>query len=154
MWGNGGELLTVRSKQNQPNERDMKNETTNEGPAPSNAFLHVMQTHDGGEVCNELADAMRECVESVSHTGKPATLTLAVKFTPAAKGAYGVVFAKPKTKKPEAERQGSIWYVDEAGHLTRNDPRQRELSLRTVAEVPKMTAVAEVPGPKEVRRVS
>ena len=23
MWGNGGELLTVRSKQNQPNERDM-----------------------------------------------------------------------------------------------------------------------------------
>lgn len=133
----------------------MKNETTNEdGPTPSNAFLQVMQTHDGGMVCDELADAMRDCVEAVARTGKAATLTLAVKFTPAAKGAYGVVFGKPKTKTPEAERQGSIWYADESGRLTRNDPRQRELPLRTVAEVPKVTAVAEVPAPKEVRRVS
>lgn len=130
------------------------NETNDEGPAPSNAFLQVMQTHDGGTVCDELADAMRECVEAVGMTGKAATLTLAVKFTPAAKGAYGVVFGKPKTKTPEAERQGSIWYVDEAGHLTRNDPRQRELTLRTVAQIPKVTEVAQVPAPAEVRRVS
>jgi len=129
------------------------NERTNDGPAPSNAFLQVMQTHDGGMVCDELADAMRECVEAVGLTGKAASLTLSVKFTPAAKGAYGVVFGKPKTKTPEMERQGSIWYVDEAGHLTRNDPRQRELALRTVAQVPGVTAVAEVPGVKEVRQV-
>jgi hypothetical protein len=128
------------------------NQTDGEGPAVSNAFLQVLQTHDGGMVCDELADAMRECVESVGHTGKPATLTLALKFTPAAKGAYGVVFFKPKTKKPEAERQGSIWYVDEAGHLTRIDPRQREFALRSVAELPK-SAIAEVPPPKEIKQV-
>ncbi len=132
----------------------MKSEQQQTGPAPSNAFLQVKQTHDGGMVCDELADAMRECVEAVGHTGKAASLSISVKFTPAAKGAYGVVFSKPKTKVPEMERQGSIWYVDEAGHLTRNDPRQRELPLRTVAEVPKVTAVAEVPGVKEVRQVA
>lgn len=45
---------------------------TEDGPAPSNAFLQVMQTHDGGEVCNELADAthllLRDAARSVMDT--------------------------------------------------------------------------------------
>ena len=129
----------------------MKDQET--GPVPSNTFLQVLQTHDGGMVCDELADAMKLCVEAVAMTGKAAHLTLAVKFTPAAKGAYGVVIGKPKTKTPEMERQGSIWYADEFGNLTRNNPRQRELPLRTVAEVQQVVEVASVPVAKEVRQV-
>lgn len=110
----------------------MKEEQT--GPAPSNAFLQVMQTHDGGEVCNELADAMREATAAVVLSGKASTVEFKVKFTPAAKGAFGVVFSKPKVKKSEPERGSSIWFSDEAGNLHRNDPRQRELPLRTVAD--------------------
>lgn len=43
-------------------------------PSPSNAFLNIMQTHDAGEICNELADAMRECVHAVEASGKSATI--------------------------------------------------------------------------------
>lgn len=103
-------------------------------PAPSNAFLQVLQTHDGGEVCNELADAMRECSAAVALSGKPASLTLTAKFSPAAKGAYALTFAALKVKLPESERTASLWFADENGNLTRNDPRQKELPLKTVAD--------------------
>jgi len=129
----------------------MKNEE--QGPAPSNAFMQVLQTHDGGDVCNELADAMREATAAVVLSGKASTIELKVKFTPAAKGAFGVVFSKPKVRKSEPERGSSIWFSDEQGNLMRNDPRQKELPLRTVAEVPKVVAVAEMPAVKEVRQV-
>lgn len=119
---------------------------TEDGPAPSNAFLQVMQTHDGGEVCNELADAMREATAAVVLSGKASTIELRVKFTPAAKGAFGVVFSKPKVKKSEPERGSSIWFSDEAGNLHRNDPRQKELPLKTVAD-PLAAAPKEVADP-------
>lgn len=122
-------------------------------PSPSNAFLQVMQTHNGGDVCDELADAMREATAAVVMSGKASTIELKVKFTPAAKGAFGVVFSKPKVRKSEPERGSSIWFSDEHGNLLRNDPRQKELPLRTVAELPKVTTVAEVPAVKEVRQV-
>lgn len=88
-------------------------------PSPSNAFLQVMQTHDGGDVCNELADAMREATAAVVMSGKASTIELKVKFTPAAKGAFGVVFSKPKVRKSEPERGSSIWFSDEHGNLLR-----------------------------------
>lgn len=117
---------------------------TQDGPAPSNAFLQIMQTHDGGEVCNELAEAMRACVQAVALTGKPATIDFKVRFAPAAKGAFGVAFSKPKVKTAEPERAASLWFGDDAGNLHRDNPRQKELPLKTVAD-PQQAA--------EVRRV-
>ncbi len=67
------------------------------GPAPSNAFLQVLQTHDGGEVCNELADAQRACIEAVSLAGKAAAITFTVKYVPAEEvlGVIKGVYAEP-----------------------------------------------------------
>jgi len=112
----------------------MKTTEPTEGPAPSNAFLQLLQTHAAGEVCNELADAMRQCVVAVALTGKGASLTLSAQFVPAAKGAFAVTFGIPKIKLPEPERLGSLWYGDEEGNLSRHDPTQKELPLKTVAE--------------------
>lgn len=109
-------------------------ESDNDGPSPSNAFLQVLQQHGGGEVCNELAEAMRACVEAVGLTGKPATLTLTAKFVPAAKAAYGVTFAPPKIKVPVGERYASLWFADDEGNLHRTDPRNPELPLKTMAK--------------------
>lgn len=112
----------------------MQTKTDVTGPAPSNAFMQVLQTHDGGEVLNELADAQRKCLEAVAMTGKPASVTLAFKYVPAAKGAFAVAFSEPKVKLPAMERTASLWFGDENGQLTRNDPRQKELPLKTVAD--------------------
>lgn len=114
-----------------------------QAPAPSNAFLQVMQTHDGGEICNELADAMREATQAVVLSGKASTVEFKVKFTPAARGAFGVVFSKPQVKKSEPERASSIWFGDEHGNLHRNDPRQKELPLRSVQD-PQQVAEGKV----------
>lgn len=103
-------------------------------PAPSNAFLQVMQTHDGGEVCNELADAQRQCIEAVALAGKGATITLVIGYLPAAKGAFAVAFSKPKVKLPAPKPNVSLWFGTEDGQLTRNDPRQKELPLKTVPD--------------------
>lgn len=126
-----------------------------DGPAPSNAFLQVMQTHDGGEVCNELAEAMREATQAVGLSGKAATIEFRVKFTPAARGAFGVVFSKPKVKKSEPERGSSIWFGDEHGNLHRENPRQQTLPLKTVAD-PQQAAPKDVPDPlqKEAKTVN
>lgn len=109
--------------------------TVETGPAPSNAFLQIMQTHDGGEICNELAEAMRDCVLAVELSDKAATLTLKVKFVPAAKGAFGVQFEKPVTKLPAGERYASLWFGDEEGNLHRNDRKNPELPLKTVPDL-------------------
>ncbi len=124
----------------------MRTNEENSGPAPSNAFLQILQTHEGGEVCNELADALREASTAVVLSGKASTIELRVKLTPAAKGAFGIVFSKPKVKKSEPDRGSSIWFGDEHGNLHRNDPRQRELPLRTVAD-PAMAAPKSVADP-------
>lgn len=98
--------------------------------------MTVLQTHEGGEVLNELTDAMRECVTAVALSGKAASFDLRVRFKPAAKGAFAVMFSRPKVKKVEQDRAESLFFGDEAGNLHRENPRQRELPLKAVAAVP------------------
>lgn len=94
----------------------------------------MLQTHNAGEACNELADAQRLAIEAVARTGKAATVTLAIKYSPAAKGAFAVSFSIPKLKVPVEERTGSLWFGDEDGNLSRENPRQKELPLKTVED--------------------
>jgi hypothetical protein len=103
-------------------------------PPPSNAFVRVLQTHAKGEMCNELAEAQRQCIEAVTLTGKPATMTITVKVMPAAKGAYAIEFAPTKVKLPVLERSRSLWYGDEEHNLHREDPRQKELPVQPMAD--------------------
>jgi len=107
-----------------------------DGPAPSNAFIRVLQVHGKGELLNELAEALKSMVEAVARTGKPATLALSAKVTPTAKGAYGITFSAPRVKLPEPARAVSLWYGDGDNNLHRNDPNQEELPLRTVEAKP------------------
>lgn len=102
-------------------------------PQVSNAFVHVLQTHEGGAVCNDLADAMRACVQAVMETGKPASLTLAVKFLPTGKlGSALIVQPSVNQKLPPGDTSTSIWFADGDMNLTRHDPKQLEIPLRSV----------------------
>ena len=112
----------------------MNKQTDETAAAPSNAFLHLMQNHAAGEILEELSAAQRACVEAATLRGKPASLAIAVKFTPAARGAYAVEFSEIKLKLPPLERPISLWYGDGDGNLQRDDPKQATLALKTVAE--------------------
>lgn len=118
-------------------------------PAPNNTFLHVLQHHEEGEILNQLAEAQRECRAAAEMTGKVASLTLVVKFKAAARGATAILIAPVKVKLPEVEPGASLWFADEEGNLHRNDPRQKELPLKTV-ENPAHRPVIEMSRQKSV----
>jgi len=120
----------------QTNKRPMNENTDNvesANPKRSNAFLQLLQVHAKGQMCDELADALRTMVDAVEQTGKPAAFTLTGQLVPMAKGAYGIIFAPVKLKLPQEERPTSLWYGDKDQNLHRHNPNQDiELPLRTV----------------------
>ena len=125
-------------------QKEVLPETDQAAPAPSNAFVRVLQVHDKGEVANLMADALRQAVEAVAMTGKPATITLTAKVLPAARAAYAIEFAPVKLKLPAVDAPRSLWYSDDEHRLHREDPKQKDLPLKTLPET----------APQDVRRVS
>lgn len=115
---------------------DQTNQNTKDGggdaPAPSNAFTRILQVHGRGEIANELGEALQKAVEAVAMTGKPSKIGLTVKILPAAKGAYAIEFSPVKLTLPETERAKSLWFGDQEYRLHREDPKQKDLPLKTV----------------------
>lgn len=146
--------MTFHRTKPKPNTHDMKtrNDSDEENgarPAANNTFLYVLQHHEEGEILNQLAQAQRECRAAAELTGKVASLTLVVKFKAAARGATAIMIAPVKIKLPVPEPGASLWFSDEEGNLHRNDPRQKELPLKTV-EDPAKRPVIELPKQKTV----
>jgi hypothetical protein len=105
-----------------------------EASIPSNAFMTVLQAHGNGESCQELTEGMQDCIDAVNLTGKPAVLTLKVKFTAAGRSGAIVVMADVVTKLPPGEKTTSIWFAGENNTLHREDPKQHQLPLRTIEQ--------------------
>lgn len=80
----------------------------------------------GGRTHRELSDALAELTDAVLATGKKGSLTLQVTLAPASDANSEALVATDKVqlKPPEPKRDGSIFFVDHAGHLTRRDPNQ------------------------------
>lgn len=100
------------------------------------AFLRALQEHKQGDVLTELSVRMREAVAAARRIGKPAALSLEVKFTP---NGNAIAFsAEVKAKLPREADYAGIFFPDEVGNLFRNDPLQQTMELKTV-EVPAQT---------------
>ena len=112
----------------------MTKTTTDENqPNIDSAFLSLLQLHRGGAVLTDLAEAMRVVTEAVQLAGKPGAITLTIAIQPAQRSGAVIVADEIKTKLPKEEKVTSIFFSDENGNLLRNDPRQKELPLRTIA---------------------
>ena len=110
----------------------MKDQPTDtKASIPSNAIIALLTDQRQGEAMKEASEAMRDCLEAVDATGKPAKLTLTLTFTPSKAIAF-IVSDEIKTKLPEAEKANSIFFLNESGALQRNDPRQKEMDLKVV----------------------
>lgn len=97
----------------------------------------------GGAVLHDAGKALQECVQAVRDTGKPATLTFKIKVEPD-KTDETVVTLQPDidVKLPRKPRAKGIFYMDAAGRLTKEDPRQVEMELERKAELEAGNAVA------------
>lgn len=96
-------------------------------------FAAWLQDLRGGRAHAELTDALRELVDAVTTHHKDGELVLKLKIKPAdAGGAQVMVIDETVVKAPTAARPVSLFYVDLAHNLTRDDPTRLQLPLREV----------------------
>lgn len=108
----------------------------NDGPAIDSGFLTLLQNHRGGQALCDLSEGLRKAIQAAQLQGKPAGIVLKIAIKPAGQGCGAIIVADDiKVKLPENEKVTSFFYSDEAGNLHRNDPKQRELPLRTIEVV-------------------
>jgi len=100
----------------------------------SNSFQTTIQEHRSGDALSELSDALQEITRAVRNTGKPGTLKLTLKITPASKGSGRAVIVSDdiSIKLPQLDNESSIFFATDDGALSRNDPDQRTLKLEVV----------------------
>ena len=86
-------------------------------------FADVLSEVNKGVVADEAATKLAELVASVRETGKGGSITVTVKVDPF-KGNEDIVKVSGRValKAPQAEPPASIFYPDETGNLSRNDP--------------------------------
>ena len=111
------------------------------------AFLDLLRLHRGGDCLDELGKALRELNTAIQHTGKGGVLTLKIAVKPANGGMLAVAVKDDiKLSLPKIDKGGSLFYMNGANGLQKDDPNQRHLDLKVVNNGPQDGAV-------ELRRV-
>lgn len=107
------------------------NLTQNPALAPK-TFAQVLDTLRFGTLGDELTKELRKLTESCADTGRAGELTIKIKLKPG-KGGQLEVIDDYSVKLPKPERGTTLMFATPDGNLTRNDPRQLELTgLRTI----------------------
>lgn len=94
-------------------------------------FAAVLQEIAKGRAHARLSEALADLVIAVAETDKKGTLTLTISVEPT-KGMDNLTVSANCVVKLPTEQQASIFFADESGQLSRNDPRQIEAPLREV----------------------
>jgi hypothetical protein len=86
-------------------------------------FADVLSEVNKGLVADEAATRLAELVAAVRETGKKGTLRLTIEVSPFSGNDDIVkVAGAVELRAPRAEAPASIFYPDEDGNLSRNDP--------------------------------
>lgn len=108
-----------------------------ENPPVNNTFESVLRNQRKGVMATELSDKLQSLTRAVMATGKPGSITIKLKLTPAmADGAALSVTDNIETKLPEAPKPNSIFYTTDEGQLVRENPEQRKLNFEVVTPLP------------------
>lgn len=119
-------------------------EITNE--AHFRPFAELLTTIEQGEAHAEASRALHDLVSAVMDVGKAGVLTITVKVEPV-KGNKGQVLVgvQVAAKPPKSSPGAGVFFVDDAGNLSRHDPRQMVLDGLRVVE-PKPARTVATPG--------
>ena len=107
-------------------------------------FAELLTLFDRGAVHTEASEQLHNLIGAVQSMGKEGSMTIAIKVAPM-KGTRDqvVVAAQVSAKPPKGEPTAAVFFVDQAGNLTRNDPRQLEFEgMRVVEPKPARTVEA------------
>lgn len=90
-------------------------------------LISTLSDQRKGRCAQEASDALARIVKACRETGKKGKLTLALTIKPTSTEMMVIDEITEKIPKPDAA--ASVFYDDENGNLTRNDPNQEELPL-------------------------
>lgn len=100
-------------------------------PAEFAAFL---VGHLNGRVHHALTEEMHELLQAVSTHGKKGQLVIKVLVEPSKGHVEGdplAISVESDLKAPKSTPPAAIYFVDDDGNPTRNDPKQMQLDFRT-----------------------
>jgi hypothetical protein len=88
-----------------------------------------------GQMLEDCAEELARVVAAVEETGKAAKLVIEITVKPASRGQGAVVVSdKVRAKLPELPVGETILFTTPEGNLVANDPRQKPLDLKSVAD--------------------
>lgn len=101
-------------------------------------FADFLNDHNGGAGHREASEALQEVVAAVAATGKKGTVDVKVSVEPMKSNPGAMVTTVVVAAKvPEDPPRAAVFYADDDGNLTREDPRQPAFEgLRDVPAAP------------------
>ncbi len=97
----------------------------------SRPFIDTLRDIEAGALLDELSETQHSLIDAIRLTGKGGDLTIKLAYKPDGNGQM-TIKADVKAKEPALSRGTSLFFLTPEGNLTRRDPRQQDLPLRTV----------------------
>ncbi|MFI8372657.1 hypothetical protein ACIGCH_00935 [Pseudomonas helleri] len=97
----------------------------------SRPFIDTLRDIEAGGLLDELSETQHSLIDAIRLTGKGGVLTIKLAYKPDGNGQM-TIKADVKAKEPALSRGTSLFFLTPEGNLTRRDPRQQDLPLRTV----------------------
>jgi hypothetical protein len=114
----------------------MENTTQPPQELINNSFLRTLNNINAGQSVTDLSEELSKVVAAVKLTGKPGSLSYKITIKPASQ--RGIMKLEIEddiaSKIPKAGRERVFFFASEDNLLTRDDPRQMNLSLKVIAE--------------------
>lgn len=96
-------------------------------------FANVISQLRFGGAGEDLSESLHECVEVARNTGKQTKLVLTLTIKPHGDGQYELR-DEVTTKLPKPQHGLTLMFGTPEGNLTRHNPRQQELDIKSVHE--------------------
>lgn len=98
--------------------------TTGERPS----FADVVANINHGALVDEAGALLADLVQEVSHVGRKGKLTLTIEVAPFTGGGDTIrISGRAAVTAPSRDPHAGVFFYDEAGALSRNDPRSTTL---------------------------
>lgn len=91
------------------------------------SFTAIIAEHRKGSLVSDLSEKLAQVAEAVMEHDKAGALTLTLKITPSGDGTTVKIDDVVKATIPEGTPATSLFFVDDAGNLTRHNPAQQSL---------------------------
>lgn len=96
-------------------------------------FIDTLRDVEGGGLLDELTDVQHALIDAIRLTNNGGELTIKLTYKPEGAGQM-TIKADVKSKEPVLARGTSLFFLTPEGNISRRDPRQQNLELRSVEE--------------------